>query len=289
MIRRKTMTLRHWEIFLAVCEQNSMTRTAEKLHMTQPSVSQAIKELEEHYDTRLFDRLGKRLYLTDAGKTLLHYTRQILSLRDETEQTMRTAGRQEYLRLGASITVGQVVLLDFLRHLRENRPQTKHVSVIHNTSHLEKMLLNDTLDAALVEGEIHSPYLTEEPFMRDELILVADPDTDIDTITTETLPSLPFYLREEGSGTRLLFEQVMRSRHIPYHIAGVFNNTADIKTAVEYGLGRHAVSRELDKGRLKEIPLSGLSFQRDFRLVLHKDKHLTPALEYLIAYCRGLT
>jgi len=83
------MTLRHFLIFLNVCDEEGMTKAAEKLHISQPSVSQAIKELEEHYQVKLFERLGKRLFITPAGQELMHYARHVLSLTNKAESTLR--------------------------------------------------------------------------------------------------------------------------------------------------------------------------------------------------------
>ena len=133
----KWMTLRHLSVFLVVCEENSMTGAAKRLHMTQPSVSQTIRELEDDYEVCLFERLGRRLYITPAGQSLLSYARQILSLTSQAEQALHSFSRTAPVRIGASVTIGEVFLVELLRHLKKGSPAQETLSEIRNTSELE--------------------------------------------------------------------------------------------------------------------------------------------------------
>ena len=117
------MTIRHLKIFLKVAETGNMSLAAKQLYLSQPTVSQAIRELEEHYDTQLFERLSKRLFITDAGKELLLYSRQVLHDFDKLEQGMVSATHHETLRIGASVTVGTCLLPFFLQDLKKEHPQ----------------------------------------------------------------------------------------------------------------------------------------------------------------------
>lgn len=111
------MTLRHLAIFIKVCEENGITAAAKKLHMTQPSVSQVIQELEAHYQTLLFERLGRRIFITEAGRRLLRYSRNLINLNAQTEQAMRAFNEVYHLRIGASITIGSNFLIDLIQHI----------------------------------------------------------------------------------------------------------------------------------------------------------------------------
>ena len=289
------MTLRHLRIFICVCEEGGMTKAAAKLLMTQPSVSQVVQELEEHYENRLFERLGRRLLLTPAGEELLRYARRQVQLDLQTESAMRAFAACHHLRIGASLTIGEVALVELLEALRTAAPQELQVvSEIHNTAELEAMVLQDELDLALVEGEIRSPYLVERPFMEDELIFVDSPQHGGKTVRTpEEAVSQRFFVREEGSGTRKLFEQEMKANDLPYIAAGVYNNAEGIKKAVAAGLGitvisRRSVERELRAGTLLRFEVPGISFKRSFRLLYHKDKYISPDLQKVMAVCMTL-
>ena len=199
------MTIRHFHIFLQVCDLGGMTRAAANLHISQPSVSQVIRELEIHYQSRLFERLGKQLFLTAAGKELLHYARHIISLTAQTESALRNYSAVSPLRIGATLSIGESIFIPILEALREKLPNQPIYSHIHNTSTLEAQLLKDELDIALMEGQIQSEYLHEISFLEDELIFIDAPKSAHNR-EREELEHCHFISREEGSGIRTLFE-----------------------------------------------------------------------------------
>ena len=284
------MTLRHFQIFLKVYDEGGMTRAADKMHISQPSISQAIRELEEHYQARLFERLGKRLFLTAAGQELMHYARHVISLTNQAESALRGYSLHSPLRIGATLSIGESVFIPLLRRLKEKVPEQPIFSRIHNTATLEQYLLQDELDIALVEGNIESEYLREIPFLEDELILVAAPGNK-DVLTKDEIASCDFIMREEGSGTRNLFEQVMREKKLTPHVVGVYNNSASIKQAVMANLGITALSRKLVEkgigdGSLIRLTVPGIQFKRDFRLVYHVNKYITPSLKLFMEICQ---
>lgn len=290
----KWMTLRHLSVFLVVCEENSMTGAAKRLHMTQPSVSQTIRELEDDYEVCLFERLGRRLYITPAGQSLLSYARQILSLTSQAEQALHSFSRTVPVRIGASVTIGEVFLVELLQHLKKGSPAQETLSEIHNTSELEQMLLRDDIDLALVEGDISSPYLLSSPFMVDELVIVVPPDCPLAqraSLSVQELRSLTMYLREEGSGTRDLFLHTIEQHHTAVHIAGSFNNTEALKKVVIAGLGatilsRRLVADDIAAGTLVPLAVDHVTFNRIFKIVHHKDKFITPPLQAVIQACQ---
>ena len=153
------MTLRHLRVFITVADLGNMTQAAKKLFVAQPSVSQTIKELENHYDTRLFERLSKKLYITEEGKQLLNYARHIVSLFDEMEQKMKQSTESSTLKIGASITVGTCVLSELYTRFLSNYPNVDIESVVDNTTVIEDMVLKSELDFGLVEGPIHANLL----------------------------------------------------------------------------------------------------------------------------------
>ncbi len=288
------MTLRHFRIFIAVCEQKGMTRAAKQLHMTQPSISQAIQELEEHYKNLLFERLGRRLYLTAAGVELLQYARHMVQLDLQTESAMRDFEDKYRLRIGASVTIGEAVLIDLLRWLKKNAPEIEIFSEIHNTAELEEMVLQDQLDLALVEGKVTSDYLVETAFLQDELIFVDAPEHGGNPVRSiEELMEQKFFVREEGSGTRKLFEQEMQLKNIPFKLMGVYNNAEGIKKAVRAGLGitvlsKQTVAEELQRGELREFSVPGICFKRDFRIIYHRNKYISSGLRKVIDACHTM-
>ncbi|WP_196593379.1 LysR family transcriptional regulator [Pectinatus sottacetonis] len=287
------MTLRHLSIFICVCQQGGVTAASKKLHITQPSVSQAVQELETHYGILLFERLGRRLFITDAGTRLLSYAKNLVHLNIQTEEAMRAFTKINPLRIGASITIGESVLIDILKRAAEIIPQQQIISQIHNSSMLETMLLDSKLDIALVEGSIQSNYLKKEAFMKDELIFIASPYNSLagkKNITPSDLENQTFFLREEGSGTRQLFENTMYNAHANYKVGGIYNSAETIKKAVSANLGisvisKRAVLPELEANKLITFSIPGLIFSRSFWIVYHKDKFITSAMQTFIDSC----
>ena len=151
------MTLRHLEIFCAVCAQGSFTRAAEKLNMAQPAVSAAVRELEEYYGVKLFDRISRRLYLTEAGKRFQQYASHVASLFDDMEKEMRDWEALGVLRIGASITIGSWLLPGYVKRFSKKYPGMDVRVSVEQSERLEKRLLNNELDFALMEGVVHEP------------------------------------------------------------------------------------------------------------------------------------
>ena len=216
------MTIRHLRIFVAVAETGTMSAAAKQCYITQPTVSQTIRELENHYQLRLFDRLSQKLYITDAGRQLLTYARRVLSQFDILEANMEAIRQKERLRIGATITVGACLLSSVLNDLKTIHPQLETYACVANTSLIEQKLLSSELDVALVEGTITSPDLTAIPVVDDFLVLAMSrnhPLAGKKEIHAQELSDYDFVMREKGSGTRQLFENYLEKSHVTCRIA----------------------------------------------------------------------
>ncbi|MDE6589927.1 MAG: LysR family transcriptional regulator, partial [Oscillospiraceae bacterium] len=166
------MTIRHIKIFLALCDNGcNTTKTAEVLLMTQPAVSLAIKELEQYYGVCLFDRVGRRLAITEAGRRFWEYAGQISLLFDGMEKEMRDWDAFGLLRVGASITIGSQFLPCYVKAFYSRYPGTDVRVLIGPSEQLEHKLVHNELDLALIEGVPHLPSLVSEEYMEDRLIV----------------------------------------------------------------------------------------------------------------------
>ncbi|BEU88721.1 selenium metabolism-associated LysR family transcriptional regulator [Selenomonas sp. TAMA-11512] len=284
------MTLRHFHIFLEVCDTGGMTSAAKTLRMTQPSVSQAIREMEEYYGTLLFERLGKRLYITAAGQELMHYARHIVRLEKQTVSSLRGYALLNPLRIGATLSIGESVFIPILQRFQKENPGQKVFSRIANTKELERMLLVDELDLILVEGAVHSEYLIEIPFAGDEMVLLDNGKGEA-VRGKDELADKVFFVREEGSGSRLLFDEVMQENGISFQYGGIYNNSESIKKAVMAGMGytvlsRRVVQDEIQSKRLRELKVPELSFRRTFRIVYHRNKYVSAQMKKVIDLLR---
>ncbi|WP_371371673.1 LysR family transcriptional regulator [Sporomusa aerivorans] len=291
------MTLRHLTVFLCVCDAGNMTVAAEKLHVAQPSVSQTIAELENHYSIKLFERLGKKLFITAAGRKLITYARHIVNLSKEAEDAMRDIGSNAVIRLGASVTVGTCILNDIISEFSGYNPHVRIIATVNNTKVIEEMILLDQLDIGLVEGKIHSQAIMCKPFMDDELVLVCSYSNQLaksGKIKPAAIHAASFIIREEGSGTRELFEEVMAKHGVPWKIYGVYNNAEAIKNAVAAGhalsvMSRLTVDQEVNRHELAVVDIAGLDFKRQFTIIHHKNKFISSALDNFIKLCMELS
>ena len=209
------MTIRHLKIFITVAECGSMNTAAKELFLSQPTISQAIRELEEYYDTRLFDRLSRRLHITPAGQELLNNAYPVVAQFNQLERNMEKGRQKDIIRIGSTITVGSCLISNVLNDFDRLMPETETCTFIGNTHTIEEKLLKSELDIALVEGEIHHPDLVMVPGIRDFLVLgcaANHPFAGRDAIHVKDLEGRKFVMREQGSGTRALFDRFIK-RH----------------------------------------------------------------------------
>ncbi|GGL53935.1 LysR family transcriptional regulator [Sporolactobacillus putidus] len=287
------MTFRHLQIFITVCDKLNMTAAAESLFLSQPAVSQAISELEKHFGVRLFERLSKKLYLTKAGESLLYYARHIVQMNYKAEKEMRSLSKRNYIRIGASVTIGAYILPKLILKFKELSSESTIEVIEDNTTKIEKLILRDQLDLALVEGETTSTDLIKKSFMEDELVLICSPRHRFAAMTSvnpHELETEPFIVREEESGTRKKFEEVMAEKELSWHASWTCNNVDSIKMAVAAGLGvsvisKFAVINEACSGHLCYKKIDGLHFNRHFKMIYHKDKYLSPTMQRFIKLC----
>lgn len=283
------MTIRHLRIFVAVAETGTMSAAAKQCYITQPTVSQTIRELENHYQLRLFDRLSQKLYITDAGRQLLTYARRVLSQFDMLEANMEAIRQKERLRIGATITVGACLLSSVLNDLKTIHPQLETYACVANTSLIEQKLLSSELDVALVEGTITSPDLTAIPVVDDFLVLAMSrnhPLAGKKEIHAQELSDYDFVMREKGSGTRQLFENYLEKSHVTCRIAWEATCLDAFKNAIMYNgcisaISVRLVEQEIKNGQIHVIRNIDSDWDRNFYLVYHKDKFYSEPMRSL--------
>ncbi len=290
------MTLRHMTIFRAVCDAGcNTTRAAAMLNMTQPTVSLAIKELEEYYGIHLFDRIGRRLRITDAGRRFLQYAIHISDLFSDMENEIRDWDSKGLLRIGASITTGSQFLPGYVKAFSRICPDTDVRVTIEQSSQLEQKLLSNDLDFALIEGSPTEQDIISEPYMEDHLCVIcsaAEGWRQDETISLDEFKRQRFLLREKGSGTREVFESLAAQADIHITPAWEATSTTALINAVITGLGiavlpYHMILPALNGGLIHTVQVEGLSFRRNFYLVYHKNKYLTSSAKKFMDLCRS--
>lgn len=290
------MTLRHMIIFRTVCEAGfNSTRAAKTLHMTQPAVSLAVKELEQYYSVRLFDRIGRRLRITDAGKQFLQYAIHISDLFKDMETGLRNWGAKGILRIGASITIGSQFLPGYVKAYADIYPGIDVRAVVEPADRLEKKLLANELDFALTEGIIHNPNIISEAYMEDHLSVICSAEkgwTQGQIISLTEFKNQRFLLREPGSGTREVFDRAAAQAGISITPSWESTSTTALINAVIHGLGvavlpYRMILPALNSGLIVSVDVQNLAFLRNFYIICHKDKFLTEPAKAFMELCRN--
>jgi DNA-binding transcriptional LysR family regulator len=293
------LTLRQLQIFRGVADRGSTAAAAVELALSQSAASAAIIELERLLEVRLFDRVGKRLQLNENGRAVLPQALALLDGAGALERWARDRDSQiGVLRLGASTTIGNYLLPGILAEFQKTlaRPAQGALQVqvvIANTAAITAQVAAFELDLGLIEGPCHEPELTVQPWLEDELLLVAAVDDPIvqraPPITLAMLRQATWLLRESGSGTRETIDQLL-TPHLHQLRAGIeFGNSEAIKRAAASGLGisclsRYVVEDFLNSGLLVAPPSELPRLTRRFHLVTHALKWRTRGLDLLIGY-----
>ena len=283
------MNLRHIRIFLTVTNcNNSISSAARELMISQPSISVAIQELEVEFGVPLFDRLSRRLYLTEAGRRFEQYAKKITAACDDLEREMSSWNTSALLHVGASITAGSQFMSEYAAEYKKRQPDIRLRVLVDHSRNLEKMLLDNTLDLAIIETPVHDDLLEAMLFKEDSLEVIIPPSEEVSSaLNLDQFCSRPFLLREPGSGTREVFELTMHEKGRSIEPIWTANSTTALINAVHRGMGISVIPHEAAKEaeankKVRRVSVRGLTFTQRFYIVRHKDKLLMPYMEDFI-------
>jgi DNA-binding transcriptional LysR family regulator len=282
------MTLEQLRIFVAVAEREHVTRAAADLNLTQSATSAAVAALEHRYDTKLFDRVGRRIELTEAGRLFLNEARAVLA-RAAAAETLLTdlAGlKRGALSLAASQTIGNYWLPPLMQRYQERYPGIALSLRIGNTEQVAGWIHETSAELGLIEGEIDDPTLGAAQVAEDEMVLVVGIDhpwAGRAAVTPEELPDTPWVLREPGSGTRSIFESWLATAGLKPEqltIGMELPSNEAVRSAVEAGAGATVISRLVVSAMLRAGSLIAVPLplpKRRFYALRHKERHVTHA------------
>ena len=272
-------------VFLAVARHLSFTKASRQLCISQPAITKHIAALESYYNVSLFDRKGSSISLSAAGELLLSHARKIKKDFTELDFAMHLLN-QNYtgsIRVGASTTIAQYVLPKPLAAFCEHYTGLEISLVNDNSDNIQKALLNHEIDVGLVENATRSVDLDYEPFLDDELVIVASGLAHIDKeIDLESFKRMPLILREYGSGTLEVIESVLNEHNIKLGDLNVrmhMGSTEAIKLFLQNSsclgiVSIYSIARELIDRSLKIIDLENITFRRKFSFVTNRGAHL---------------
>jgi DNA-binding transcriptional LysR family regulator len=293
------MADRRLQVFFTVARLLSFTKAAETLHMTQPAVTFQVRQLEEYFNTRLFDRTHNRISLTDAGQRVYGYAEQIFELYTEMESSVRemTGEISGSLTIGASTTIAEYMLPALLGDFKARYPDINIHLKVSNTDGIVSMVENNTIDLGVVEAPVANKNLVVDICSSDKLVAIVPlkhPESGRKTLTYDDLVKYPFICREEGSGTREVINEYLSGAE---HGVGALNISMElgspeaVKGAVEAGMGISVVSlatvqKEKKLGPLVVIDLDP-PLERPFSFVHQKQKFRVRVMEELLEFAQN--
>ncbi len=291
------MDTRLLNIFRAVAKHNGLANAALELHLTPSALSHAIKSLETELGCRLFDRVGGKMMINQAGEQLLAAIAEPLRALDNAAAALRELGRwgQGRLRVGAPVTACQYVLPEVLRELRREFPKLLMQVETGNTAHLAMMLRERRIDLAIGVGTESAADLESHPLFEDELLFVVSRDhawTDGRALSAEEIRGQPLILYQRSSSmTQLVNTYFKQSRIDPLCTMEIASITA-IKAMVEMKLGVSVLAPwtadpELSRGMLKMRPLGARVLKRRWTILHSANRRLGHAEEKFCALCRA--
>jgi DNA-binding transcriptional LysR family regulator len=291
------MDFRRLEVFVKVYQQKSFSKAGQALLLSQPTISEHIRLLEEDLELALFDRQGKEALPTPAGRLLYQYAAQLMALREESFRAIkqfRDKGTGDLL-IGGSNIPGQYLLPPLLGQFKEQFPGIRIRLWIGDTQVIREKLLEGIIELGLVGAPVEHRQISSEFWTTDQMICVApsaSPYHTIKAVAPEEILRWPFISREKGSGTRTAVEQALKKNKLDFRnlnvVAEMGSNEA-IRQAVKSGVGisilsKRAVLEDLDHGLLREIKIKKLALLRNFYLITLKQRTLTPLTEEFKAF-----
>ncbi|WP_339653583.1 LysR family transcriptional regulator [Flavobacterium frigidarium] len=283
------------KVFLTVAARLSFTKAASELFITQPAVSKHIRELEEEYKIKLFERNGSKIAVTKAGHLLLQHTKRLFEIYRDIDFDMSALIHEQrgLLRVGASTTLSQYIIPPVLARFHQKMKEVKITLINGNTEQIEKALLEKEIEVGIVEGQLKNKGIKYTPFLKDELVLVCKAKHSLakkKEITKEDLLKMQFLMREQGSGTLEVIEYGLKVFNISLDQLDVQMQLGSTESIKSYLLSSncvafisiHAVSKELKNNQLTILDIKNLSIERNFYIVTLQGKS-TALVDLLIS------
>ncbi len=287
------MTLRHLKIFISVCENKSTVAAANILHIAQPSISFAIKELENEYGIKLFERISRKMILTEEGKIFLYQAREIMSKINQIESSLKDCDIKREIKLGCSVTIGIFLLPKILKIFKETNKNIKISVIIKDSKTLSQLVIKNEIDIALIETPLIEKDLDSTAFYKDSLMLFLSKENPLSSKTIIQLKDLEnqnLIFREEHSAVRTLIDSALVSNNIKINHPWESVSTQAILSLVENNLGVSIlpslwISDLNKKSNIITKKINDISFEREYLIINHKNKYISPLLKKIIDIC----
>ena len=282
------LTFRQLSVFAAVAKNLSFSRAAEEMHLTQPAVSMQIRQLEENVGLPLFEQLGKKIFLTEAGRELYHYSRGIAQQLSEAESVLGELKGLKRGKLNISVvSTANYFAPQLLAHFCSQHPEINASLNVGNRESVLKNLHDNEVDLAILGRPPEGINVEAHPFMENRLVIIAarnHPLADALNIPASRFQNETFIMREQGSGTRLATEKYFSSHNVVVKTGMVMSTTEAVKQAVQAGMGLGILSMdtvllEVETGRLKVLDVEDFPIIRHWYIVHRENKRLSNVAE----------
>ena len=270
------------KVFYTVANRLSFTKAANELNISQPAVTKHIKEIENQLSTKLFDRKGTTIQLTESGKILFVYAEKSRQLYRDLEFAISQLNKQEKgkLKIGASTTIAQYILPEILAKFNSYYKDINIELVTHNSEDIATLLKNGKIDLGIVEGESKSSYFDYQKFKKDEIVLVCKADHPLvnKNFKTKDLYDVDLIVREQGSGTQEFIQNQLKKSGVDLQKLNIIMQLGSSESIKNYLLHSEAMAflsistilAELKNNQLSIVDISKFSIERDFNFITLK-------------------
>ena len=288
------MNIRKLEIFYRTAKCLNMSQVAKDMYISQPSISQCISEIESEVDAKLFDRIGKKLYLTHEGQIFYEYTRRILNIYEEGINVVRSSkSNKGKLVIGASTTIGTYIMPYIIHKFNQKEKDIEISMIIDNKQNIEELILNNKVDIGFIEGTVNSKEIILKDIWMDELVFISSVDHEWNGkkyLDIEDLKNNKFIIREDGSGTRERFEDFLENKDIKFDSYIELSNLEAILNYVKLNIGVSclpymSVLSEENSKSINVYRLKDHNINRSLYSAIHKDKYISKPIECFMEFC----
>lgn len=289
------ITIKHLIIFKEVARVKSMSKAAENLYISQPSISQKIQEIESYYNVKLFQRYSKSLGISQEGKLFLEYANKILAEIEALDKMFFHNKDDIKLRIGTTLTIGITLAPKLFAKLKEEHPKINLDVYVDNTNKIENKILENSLDIAIIEGDLNHENIIQEHLLEDEVVLVCSKEHylyNFNKIKPSQLANEKFIAREKGSSSRSKLEKYMLFYKIPYSICWQCHGWQNVIEAALHNHGlailpKSLIEKEIEENKLHIINVEGCNWNSYFSICYHKNKAWNQNLEIVKNYIKN--
>lgn len=285
------MTMRHLRIFIAVADENSITAAAEKLYLSQPSVSIAVKELEAHYGQPLFERVSRKLHITPFGMQVYQYAQRVITAFNDLEQMAQSNQNQDIIRVGTGTAIGSLFMPKVITSFSEKRPNAKIYVTIDRSTLYPRALCDNGIDFVISEKIPDTDDLQTISVQSSSIVAVCHKDHPLaqkKVLQAEDFANVDLIIREPNSSTRNVLDAFFKDHHVTIHPIWESIDVLAIINAVNANMGVSFLAsshvQAVNYPNLVVLNVEGLSIRHYVNIYFHKDKQLTPLMYEFINY-----